>query len=37
MHESFRKAELQALAEVAGVNIEFLTYDEEVCNMVSLL
>ncbi|KAF1951480.1 tRNA guanosine-2'-O-methyltransferase [Byssothecium circinans] len=29
MHESFRKAELQALADVAGVNIEFVKYDED--------
>lgn len=30
MHESFRKAELQALADVTQVPIEFVKYDEEV-------
>lgn len=30
MHESFRQAELQALADVAEVPIEFIKYDEEV-------
>ncbi|KAF2637951.1 tRNA guanosine-2'-O-methyltransferase [Massarina eburnea CBS 473.64] len=29
MHESFRKAELQALADVAGIKIEFVRYDED--------
>ncbi|KAH3918445.1 hypothetical protein HBI56_133650 [Parastagonospora nodorum] len=27
-HESFRKAELQALADLAGVKLEFIKYDE---------
>jgi tRNA (guanine10-N2)-methyltransferase len=30
VHESFRKAELLALAEVAGVQIEILRYLEDV-------
>jgi len=30
MHESFRSAELQALAEVAGLEMEILKYDEDV-------
>jgi tRNA G10 N-methylase Trm11 len=30
MHESFRKAEIQALAEVAGVEVEILEYHEDV-------
>jgi tRNA G10 N-methylase Trm11 len=30
VHESFRKAELQALAELAGVEIEFVSYNEDV-------
>lgn len=30
-HESFRKAELQALAEIAGVPLEIIKYDEDVC------
>lgn len=29
-HEAFRKAELHALASMAGVIIEFLSYDEDV-------
>lgn len=29
MHESFRRAELHALAEVAGVEMEILKYDED--------
>ena len=32
-HESFRKVELQALADVAGVKLEFVKYEEDVsCN-----
>jgi tRNA (guanine10-N2)-methyltransferase len=30
VHESFRKAELQALAEIARTQIEFVSYDEDV-------
>jgi len=30
MHESFRKAELQALADVAGVPIYFIKYEKNV-------
>jgi hypothetical protein len=30
IHESFRKAELHALAEVAGVEIEIVEYDDDV-------
>ena len=30
MHESFRKAELQALAELANVELEILRYSEDV-------
>jgi tRNA (guanine10-N2)-methyltransferase len=30
MHESFRIAELKALAKIAGVEIEVLKYDEDV-------
>lgn len=30
VHESFRKAELQALAQLAGVTIEFVYYSEDV-------
>jgi hypothetical protein len=29
-HESFRKVELQALADIAGINIEFVNYEEDV-------
>lgn len=30
LHESFRKAELEALADLYGINIEFLHYDQYV-------
>ena len=29
-HESFRKVELQALADVAGVKLQFVKYEEDV-------
>lgn len=31
IHESFRKPELEALAVLADVNVEFLFYTESVC------
>jgi tRNA G10 N-methylase Trm11 len=34
-HESFRKVELQALADLAGITLEFLKYDEDVGNSKS--
>lgn len=30
IHESFRKAELHALAEIAGVELEIVSYDDDV-------
>jgi tRNA G10 N-methylase Trm11 len=33
-HESFRKVELQALAELAGVELEFIKYEENVGNSI---
>lgn len=33
-HESFRKVELQALADLAGVEIEFVKYEEDVSHCV---
>ena len=30
MHESFRKAEIQALAELAGVEVDIIEYHEDV-------
>ena len=30
-HESFRKPEIEALATLAGIDIEFLVYHEHVC------
>lgn len=36
VHESFRKAELQALADVAGVGIEFVKYNQDVGKKLSL-
>ena len=32
MHPSFRKPELEALARVAGVEVEFARYNEYVCD-----
>ena len=29
-HESFRKVELQALADIAGVSLHFVKYEEDV-------
>ena len=29
-HESFRKVELQALADIAGVPLQFVKYEEDV-------
>jgi tRNA (guanine10-N2)-methyltransferase len=29
-HESFRKVELQALADIAGVSLQFVKYEEDV-------
>lgn len=30
MHESFRKAEIQAMADLYGINLEFLHYSQYV-------
>ena len=30
IHESFRKAELHALAELAGVEVEIVSYNDDV-------
>jgi tRNA G10 N-methylase Trm11 len=36
-HESFRQVELRALAELAGVELEFIKYEEDVrCHLHSL-
>lgn len=32
-HESFRKAELEALATLTGVGMEFISYSESVCSL----
>jgi tRNA G10 N-methylase Trm11 len=37
VHESFRKAELQALADLAGTDLEFVKYDEDVSAQAMLL
>lgn len=37
VHESFRRAELLALAELAGVNLEFVSYHEDVCFFFAFL
>ena len=36
MHESFRTAELKALAKIAGVDLEVLKYDEDVDEKISV-
>jgi len=33
-HESFRKVELQALADIAGIKLEFMKYEEDVRTFV---
>ena len=30
-HDSFRQPELQALATLAGIDLEFIFYDQNVC------
>jgi tRNA (guanine10-N2)-methyltransferase len=30
VHETFRRAEIEAIATVAGIDIEFLSYDKYV-------
>lgn len=37
VHETFRRPEIQALATLAGINVEFLFYDQYVCSMFSLM
>lgn len=34
VHESFRKAELLAVAEIAGVEIEIVEYDDAVSDII---
>lgn len=36
-HESFRQAEIQALADLAGVKLEFIHYDKNVSSINSFL
>ena len=31
VHETFRKPEIEALADLAGIDVEFLDYSELVC------
>lgn len=31
VHESFRQPEIQALADLAGIDLEFVYYDKYVC------
>ena len=35
VHETFRKPEIEALAVLADINIEFLSYNEYVCSVLS--
>ena len=35
-HESFRKVELQALADVAGIALQFVKYEEDVSALLFL-
>lgn len=37
VHESFRKPEIEALAILANVDVEFLFYDEKVGSQISLV
>ncbi len=34
MHETFRRPEVQALATLAGINVEFLVYSEYVRSFI---
>lgn len=36
VHPTFRKPELEALALMAGVEVEFVQYSEYVCLIISL-
>lgn len=36
-HETFRRPEIQALATLAGINVEFLFYDQYVCSLFASL
>lgn len=36
VHPTFRKPELEALALMAGVEVEFIQYSEYVCLIISL-
>ena len=35
VHETFRRPEIEALAVLADINIEFLSYSEYVCSILS--
>lgn len=35
IHESFRTAELRALAVMAGTEMEIVRYDDDVCDFLS--
>lgn len=35
MHETFRRPEVQALATLAGINVEFLIYSEYVRSFIT--
>lgn len=35
-HESFRRVELQALADVAGISLQFVKYEEDVSALLFL-
>ena len=37
VHESFRKPELQALADLHNISIEFLDYSQYVCHFLFML
>lgn len=37
MHETFRKPETDALADLAGLSIEWLSYSEDVCHSKTVL
>lgn len=36
VHESFRKVELQALADIVQVSLEFVHYEEDVSSLSKL-
>ena len=37
IHETFHRPEIEALAVIAGVDVDFLSYSENVCMIANFL